>query len=89
MTVPGQVIDSCTILVTEANAVVAPIHDRSPVILKPEYFTTWLDPALQDPAVIKPLLTPYPAEETALTPVSRRVNNPRHDDPDCIAPIEA
>ncbi len=84
----GQVIDSCTILVTEANAVVAPIHDRSPVILKPEHFTTWLDPALQDPDILKPLLVPYPAEETALYPVSRRMNNPRNDDPECLKPIE-
>ena len=67
---------------------VAPIHDRSPVILKPEHFTTWLDPALQDPDILKPLLVPYPAEETALYPVSRRMNNPRNDDPECLKPIE-
>ena len=83
----GKIIDSCTIIVTEANAVVAPIHDRMPVIIKPEDFATWLDPALQNPTQLKPLLKPYPAEETALYPVSRRVNNPRNDDPTCIQPM--
>jgi putative SOS response-associated peptidase YedK len=83
----GESIDSCTILVTEANAVVAPVHDRMPVILKPEYFTTWLDPEVQSPSMVKPLLTTYPADETTLFPVSRKVNSPRYDDPECITPL--
>ena len=82
-----EVIDSCTIIVTEANAVVSAIHDRMPVILPPAAFSTWLDPALRDPARLKPLLAPYPAEAIATYPVSRRVNNPRNDDPTCLAPL--
>ncbi len=84
----GEVIDSCSIIVTEANAVITPIHDRMPVILKPELFTAWLDPELRDPTRLKPLLAPYPAEATATYPVSRRVNNPRNDDRECITPLE-
>ncbi len=83
----GKKIDSCTILVSEANAIIAPIHDRMPVILKPEDFTTWLDPELQSPTKLKPLLKTYPAEDTALYPISKRVNNPRNDDPTCIIPM--
>ena len=84
----GEVIDSCSIIVTEANAAITPIHDRMPVILPPAAFATWLDPTLRDPARLKPLLAPFPAEAIATYPVSRRVNNPRNDDPSCLAPLE-
>ena len=83
-----EVIDSCTIIVTEANAVVSEIHDRMPVILPPTAFSTWLDPELRDTARLRSLLLPYPAEAIATYPVSRRVNNPRNDDPSCLAPLE-
>ena len=84
----GERLDSCTILVTDANAVVRPIHDRMPVILKPDNFRTWLDPDMQNPAILKPLLIPWPDDKTVLYPVSRRVNNPRYDDVGCIQAIE-
>ena len=80
----GERIDSCTIIVTEANELVRPIHDRMPVILPPESHTAWLDPDQRDPARLLPLLRPYPAQAMAAWRVSRRVNNPRHDGPDLI-----
>lgn len=85
----GEVIDSCTIIVTEANSVVSEIHDRMPVILSPPAYSIWLDPKLQETATLKVLLVPCPVEAIAAYPVSRRVNNPRNDDPACIAPLEA
>jgi putative SOS response-associated peptidase YedK len=57
----GEPLRTCTIVTTTPNALVAPIHDRMPVILAPEAEALWLDPALRDPGVLQPLLAPYPA----------------------------
>jgi putative SOS response-associated peptidase YedK len=81
----GEVLESVAILTTEANELVKPAHNRMPVILKPEYFRQWLDPAEQDPAELTPLLRPYSAEEMEATPVSDYVNNARHEGPECLA----
>ncbi|HOT91015.1 MAG TPA: SOS response-associated peptidase [Anaerolineae bacterium] len=75
---------SCTIITTEPNALLAPIHDRMPVILPPDAYATWLDPAEQEPAVLNALLKPYPADLMIAYPVSRFVNDPANDSPACI-----
>lgn len=84
----GQIIQSCTLLTTEPNALVAPVHDRMPVILPPEAYALWLDPTETDPARVQPLLRPYPAEAMTATLVGPRVNSPREDDPALIAPVQ-
>lgn len=78
-------IETCTILTTAANAVLAPIHDRMPVILPPGEYDRWLDPSLRDPDSLAPLLVPFPPEEMLAFPVSPRVNTPSTDDEGCIA----
>lgn len=83
----GKLIESCSIIVTNANAVLAPIHDRMPVILAPEDYETWLDPENHDTDSLGELLTPYPASNMKVYPVSRRMNDPSHDEPDCIEPV--
>jgi putative SOS response-associated peptidase YedK len=83
--VEAEVIQSCTILTTEANAVMRPVHDRMPVILPPEHFTAWLDPHTPV-ADLHPLLRPYPAEEMEAVAVSRYVSNPRNEGPRCLSP---
>jgi putative SOS response-associated peptidase YedK len=83
----GREIESFTIIVTDANEQLRPIHDRMPVILSPGDYALWLDPAVRDPQRLMPLLKPYPSERVLLTPVSPRVNSPGNDDPDCIAPV--
>jgi putative SOS response-associated peptidase YedK len=83
----GQEIKSCTIITTEANELLKPIHDRMPVILTREAEGLWLDPKVQDPAILLPLLTPYPAEEMEAYPVSTQVNSPANDGPECIEPM--
>jgi putative SOS response-associated peptidase YedK len=80
------VVESCTLLVTEANDTVRPIHDRMPVILAPEDYAAWLDPREQDPARLAPLLRPCPAEGMRAWRVGRRVNSPANDDPECLEP---
>ncbi len=82
-----DVIETCTILTTAANAVLAPIHDRMPVILPQAEYARWLDPALKDPDSLSPLLVPFPPEEMLAIPVSPRVNAPSTDDEKCIAPL--
>ena len=81
------VIETCAILTTAANTVLALIHDRMPVILPPGEYARWLDPALQDTESLAPLLVPFPPEEMLAFPVSTRVNTPSTDDEGCIAPL--
>ena len=81
------VIESCTILTTATNALLGPIHDRMPVILPPGKYDRWLDPSLQDPDSLAPLLVPFPTEDMIAFPVSPRVNAPSTDDEGCIAPL--
>jgi putative SOS response-associated peptidase YedK len=54
----GAVIESCTVLTTEANELVCPVHDRMPVIVPPKAYAEWLDPDLHDPEQLQPLLRP-------------------------------
>jgi putative SOS response-associated peptidase YedK len=55
-----------------------------PVIVAPADYQCWLDPAVQKPDTLRPLLRPCPAEEVVAYPVSARVNSPRNDDSGCI-----
>ena len=81
-----DVIETCTILTTVANAVLAPIHDRMPVILPPTEYARWLDPTLWNADSLGPLLIPFPSEDMVAFPVSPRVNSPTVDDEKCIVP---
>jgi len=83
----GEVIQSATILTTEANERVQPIHDRMPVILPAEHYARWLDPDCQQPAKVADLLRPFPAEQMADFAVSTAVNNPRQDQPELLEAI--
>lgn len=80
----GEVIESCTILTTEASELVRPIHDRMPVIVDPKDYDLWLDPAVQKPEALQQLLRPYRSEEMMTYPVSTQVNNPVNNSPECI-----
>ena len=76
---PGEGIETCTILTTAANTLVAQVHDRMPVILAPEAFGAWLG------GEHVPLVPCAPA--TLLSrPVSTAVNDHRNDDPRCLDP---
>jgi putative SOS response-associated peptidase YedK len=73
----GEILDTCTIITTQANALLAPLHDRMPVIVAPAAYERWLDVAVAD---VADLLVPYPAAAMTWYPVSTRVNSVRHDD---------
>ncbi len=80
---------SCAIVTTTSNALVAPIHDRMPVILDPAVEDLWLDPMLTDPASVLDCLRPCPANLLVAYPVSPRVSSPREDGASLIEPVTA
>ncbi|HEC61303.1 MAG TPA: SOS response-associated peptidase [bacterium] len=82
----GSEVRSCNIITTQPNSLVQSIHNRMPVILPREAYSKWLKPGEQDPTQLSPLLLPYPAEEMIAYPVSRLVNKPQNDRPQCIIP---
>jgi len=81
----GVALRSCTIITTAPNAVVAPIHDRMPAILRPKDEALWLDPSVSEAGALLSLLGPYPPDAMEAYAVSRQVNAPTVDDPGCIA----
>ena len=82
----GEPLRTCALLTTRANEVVAPVHHRMPVILPPDAYGAWMDPATPA-AAAHALLVPAPAGELVAYPVSARVNSPEHDDPSLVEPL--
>jgi putative SOS response-associated peptidase YedK len=82
----GEVVESCTIVTTEANDLVRPFHDRMPVIVDPRDYDRWLDRRLHDPGQLQEIFKPYPSAAMTAYPVSSMVNDPRHNDPQCLEP---
>jgi putative SOS response-associated peptidase YedK len=80
----GELIETCTIITTAANEVLAPVHDRMPVILKAEDYDRWLDEKEKKPERLQTLLAPYPASEMASHAVGRAVNTPTYNSPELI-----
>ena len=84
----GSPLRSCTIITGTPNPLVAPIHDRMPIILRPENESAWLDPSLRDPDALTALLAPYPADVMDVYAVSRQVNSPAVDDRALLQPVD-
>lgn len=84
-----ELIESCAIIVTEANDTVRPVHERMPVIIEPADYAQWLDPQRQLPEAVLDLLRPYPAAAMMAYPVSTYVNSPAQNNAQCIEPLEA
>jgi putative SOS response-associated peptidase YedK len=82
-----EVIESCTILTTEANSTVADVHHRMPVILDRREYSRWLDPEASNRDLLLGLLVPCSPERIVVSEVSTRVNNPRVDDAACAEAI--
>lgn len=78
---------TCALITTEANDLVRPIHDRMPVILRPDDEALWLDPTTTGPTAVLPLLAPYPEELMAAYPVSPAVSSVANDGPHLVAPL--
>lgn len=82
----NEKITSCTIVTTEANELLQPIHHRMPVIIQQSDYERWLDPQLQKTEPLQELLRSYEAENMSAHTVSIKVNNPKHSSPECIRP---
>jgi putative SOS response-associated peptidase YedK len=75
---------SCTVITTRANGLVAPVHDRMPVVLAdPSAWEAWLDPAL-DAAAVEPLLAPLAAERMTVAAANPAMNSADYDEPDSL-----
>jgi putative SOS response-associated peptidase YedK len=85
----GRFLHSATIITTTANATMEPVHDRMPVILEPQQWTTWLDPANHDLDRLGSLLVGCPDEVLTMHEVSTDVNNVRNNRAELIAPAES
>src|SRR3984885_6551434 len=85
----GSALDSCTIVTTDANDLMRPLHDRMPVILPEENFAQWLDPKNENVPELEALLRPYSSGEMTAFPISTIVNSPRNERPECILPAAA
>jgi putative SOS response-associated peptidase YedK len=80
----GSKISTCTVITTKSNEMMAEIHDRMPVILRPQEESIWLDREISQTDVLLPLLRPYATDEMYAYPVSDRVGNVRNDDEACV-----
>jgi putative SOS response-associated peptidase YedK len=80
----GEALESCTIVVTDANELVRDIHDRMPVILARNDFEGWLDPDNKDTTSLLTMLVPANPDRWTMYRVSRQVNSPRNDGPELL-----
>lgn len=83
----GSLLHSFTIITTEPNELMTTIHRRMPVILHREDEEKWLDCSASPFDKVHSLLKPFPADLMAAHEVSKRMNNPKYDAPDCCAPV--
>ena len=83
----GELIESCTILTSDANELVRPIHDRMPAILSPSDYELWLNPNPKTIGSLKHILKSFPSEQMILFPVSGKVNKASYDAADCVEPL--
>jgi putative SOS response-associated peptidase YedK len=84
----GSEVKSATVITTSPNELMAPIHNRMPVVLRSDSYAQWLDSSPQQPSGLQSLLVPYPAAEMEAYPVSLLVNSPGNDRPECIIAAE-
>ena len=82
----GESLDSCTIIVMPANAVMKPIHERMPAIIAPAHYDYWLDSRITDKQEIMLYLNSVQSIQLKAYPVSPWVNSPKHNDERCIQP---
>jgi putative SOS response-associated peptidase YedK len=83
---PEGKVFTVAILTTVPNDLTRTVHDRMPVILKPESEATWLEPAVDNPDKLIPLVGPYSANLTAADAANPAMNKPSFEGPDCLVP---
>lgn len=84
----GGDLDTCTVITTEANELLSPIHNRMPAIIPAAERDAWLDAGMKDPEALLALLRPFATEGMEAYQVSSFVNSAVHDSPECIRPLK-
>jgi len=84
----GKQVCTSTIITTDANDMLKPIHDRMPVITPPDKYGLWLDPSVHDKEKLLPILKPYPDNELEMYEVSTKVNAPKNDSAENIQQLK-
>lgn len=85
--IDGSILQTCALLTTEANPEVGKIHNRMPVIIRPELYDRWLDKVQPTPKKLAPCFTPFPSKFMKITPVSTYVNSVGNHGEECISPL--
>lgn len=80
----NEVIFTCTIITTDANETIMPLHHRMPVILNKAAQHVWLDNERFSEEQLQSLIRPYPADKFTTYPVSTYVNSPKNESKQCI-----
>lgn len=83
----GQTVYSYSIITTHANDLLAPLHERMPVILNKNSYDNWLDPLFDDMIMLQDMLKPYPTERMSLYRVSDAVNTATNNGPELVRPV--
>ncbi len=83
----GETIKSFAIITTTANRLLAPLHDRMPVVIAPDRWSDWLGENSMPERAVAGLLRPYPDNAMAIWAVDRRLGNVKNDSPDLFAPL--
>ena len=83
----GDIVRSCTIITTQPNELLRPIHNRMPVILPKELESFWLDDEVRDLFALGDILIPYPPEAMDAYEVSSLVSRPSNEGPEMAIPI--
>ncbi len=82
-------LETFTVITTEANELIAPIHNRMPVIVSSKDYLLWLDTNVKDLSLLDFILKPFPTGKMRCYKVSRSVNNAQFDSPECFKPLES
>lgn len=83
----AEVVESFTIITTQANETLTPLHDRMPALLTEESFDFWLNPENRDIENLTSLLQPWPDHDISFYKVSESVNTPKNQGPDLVEPL--
>jgi len=84
----GGVLWTFSIITTECNALLQPVHERMPAILAPSDYDAWLAPS-STPADLHSLLRPFPSDAMQMYPIAPEINSPKNDHAECLRPMDS
>ena len=84
---PEEPYPAFAVLTTGPNELMASIHDRMPVIVRPEHYALWMDAGTQDAEALAAVYEPFPADELRVWSVSPRVNSTKNNEPELLEPV--